>query len=253
MNQARLWKMLFWLSLMLGGGVFWFLILPYRYTALVLWGLGGSMAVYGGLRLLGKKHPGTAKWLRRTFTLGLCCGLTVCAVTEGFILSGGKGETEAECAYVLVLGAGVNGTQPSRALTQRLQAALSYLEVHPDAICVVSGGMGRGEEITEAQCMYTWLTDQGIDPERVWMEDKATSTMENIQFTLDLIEERTGGRPRALAIVSSEYHLYRAGLMAKDAGVTMLGVPARTQPIFSRIHYYFREIFGVWHYILLGK
>ena len=53
--------------------------------------------------------------------------------------------------------------------------------------------------------------------------------------------------------MSSEYHLYRAGLMAEDQGITMLGVPAHTEPILSRAHYYFREIFGVWFYILFGN
>lgn len=243
----------FWLGLLVFWGLlFWFFILHYRYTAFLFW---GSAAVWGAFLLLEQlagKKPRLAKVLKRFFIVCLCLGAAVCAVTEGFILSGSRGAKEPECQYVLVLGAGVNGTVPSRALSERLRVAYDYLEQYPEAQCIVSGGQGRGETITEALCMYTWLTGRGIDPERVWMEDQATSTQENIQFTLDLIEEKTGSRPDTLAIVSSEYHLYRAGLMAEDQGLTMLGVPAATYPFFSRLHYYFREMFGIWYYILFG-
>ena len=70
---------------------------------------------------------------------------------------------------------------------------------------------------------------------------------------LDLIEEKTGSRPASLAVISNEFHLYRAGLMAKSCGVTMLGVPAATYPLPLRLHYYFREAFGVAYYMLFGR
>ncbi len=253
MKHRKLWKLLFLVSLILTGLVFWFQILHYRYAGLILLGIAVAVGIYWILDCVAARHPRRARWMRRCFTLLLCLSLLVMAVTEVLIFTGSKGAKEPESDYVLVLGAGVNGTEPSRALTQRLQAAYQYLEDHPKAQCIVSGGMGQGESITEALCMFNWLTEKGIAPHRIWMEDQATSTMENIRFTLNLIEEKTGNRPQELAVVSSEYHLYRAGLMAEDQGITMLGVPAHTEPILSRAHYYFREIFGVWFYILFGN
>ena len=100
--------------------------------------------------------------------------------------------------------------------------------------------------------MYNDLTARGIDPDRVWMEDRATSTRENIRFSLDLIEEKTGIRPEKIGLVSSEYHLYRAGLFAREENVTSYGIPARTTWITLRINYYLREIAAVWYYTLLG-
>lgn len=244
----------FWLGLlMVLGGIFWFAVLPYRYTAVPLWGLAVTLGVYDGLSRLKHRHPKAARHLHRLFTVGLCLVLLLMAVTEGFVLSGFRGAKDAACPYVLVLGAGVNGTVPSRALTERLAAARDYLEAFPEAQCIVSGGQGGGEQITEALCMYTWLTEHGVPPERIWLEEKATSTQENLRFALELIEEKTGRRPAELAVVSSEYHLFRAGRMALSQGTTMLGVPACTYPLTQRIHYAFREIFGVWFFLLFGK
>lgn len=137
-------------------------------------------------------------------------------------------------------------------LQERIDAAYCYLLDHPDAVCVVSGGQGRWEEISEAKCMYNELTAMGIDPQRIWMEDQATNTQENLRFSLDLIESRTGIRPEEIGLVSSEYHLYRAGLFAQEEQVTAIGIPARTAWISLRINYFLREIVAVWYYTLLG-
>ena len=186
----------FWLGLLvLSALIFWFFILHYRYTALLLLGTAAVWSVFLLLEKLSSRNPRLAKRLQHLFIVILCLALIVCLVTEYLILSGAHGAKDPECEYVLVLGAGVNGTVPSRALSERLQAAYDYMERYPDAQCIVSGGQGRGESITEALCMYTWLTQRGLAPERIWMEDRATSTEENISFTLELIEEKTGSRP----------------------------------------------------------
>ena len=139
------------------GWIFWLWILPYRYTAMALWGIAGTVGVYDLLARLGRKHPAPARRMRRLFTGCLCLILALMTVTGGLVLSGAGGAEDPACAYVVVLGAGVNGTQPSPSLEERLEAALAYLQTYPEAQCVVSGGQGGGENITEALCMYTWL------------------------------------------------------------------------------------------------
>ena len=235
------------------GLMFWFFWPAYRYTALIFWAVAGTVGVYDLLALLSRRHPRLAGRLRRMTTACLCLVLSAMAVTEGRILSGFRGAEDPACAYVVVLGAGVHGTEPSRSLTERLEAALDYLRTYPEAQCIVTGGQGGGENITEALCMFTWLTDRGIEPERIWQEPRAESTRENLQFSLALIEEKTGRRPREIAVVSSEYHLFRASCMARSQGVSMLGVPAATYPLALRVHYAFREIFGLWLFLLLGR
>lgn len=236
--------------LFLVGCSFWFVFRAYRYTALLFWGYVGVRCAYLLLAKLREKKPRLSKCLRLILTSGLCIFLVAALVTVCIIGSGASGADEPESRYLLVLGAGVNGTVPSRSLSQRLHAAYDYMTTYPDAVCIVSGGQGPGEAITEAQCMRDWLVEQGIDADRIWMEDKATSTEENIRFTLALIAEKTGEHPETMAILSSEYHLYRASLMAEAEGITMLGVPAKTRPFPLRWHYYFREILALWYYLV---
>lgn len=234
------------LAVLLGLGVILWMTM-YRYAALIPWGVALAWLAFRGCAALGRrghKLPG------RIWTVLLVLVLAAALLTGGLVLSGSRNAGEA--GYVLVLGAGVNGTEPSLALTQRLEAALAYLQAHPQAQCIVSGGMGQGEQITEARCMFNWLTRQGVDPARIWLEEQATSTWENLAFTLALIQENTGRRPETLAVVSSEYHLYRAGLMARQMGVQALGVPANTYPVIDRIYYTYREILALWGYWIFG-
>ena len=174
------------------------------------------------------------------------------AVITGIPIIRAATATPTACQYVIVLGAGINGSTPSMSLRDRLNAAHDYLTAYPDAICIVSGGQGPGEDLSEALCMYQELTARGIAPARIWMEDKSTSTRENIAFSLDLIEAKTGQRPQKAGILSSEYHIFRAGLVAQSQNLEAIGIPAKTSWLTLRINYFLREIIAVWYYTLLG-
>ena len=107
--------------------------------------------------------------------------------------------------------------------------------------------MGPGEDITEAQCMADCLTAAGIDPSRILQETQATSTMENLRFSLALMEPGS-----TAAIVSNEFHLYRAGQMAQKLGLEATLVPASTEYPILLASYFLREIFAVWKFHLFG-
>ena len=227
-------------------------LVGYDTTALICCGIAALIACYQLLKILAKKHRKTAVILRRILTVCVCLVVIAVAITGGIIVSGSRGAPEEDCDYLIVLGAGVNGTTPSLSLRERLDAAYDYLTAHPDTVCVVSGCQGDGEDISEAQCMFNDLTARGIEADRVWMEEQATNTRENLRFSLELVENRTGVRPTEIGIVSSEYHLYRAGLFAEEQNVTAYGIPARTGWVTLRINYYLREIAAVWYYTILG-
>lgn len=224
----------------------------YSFSALVLWGIGAVVMCYQILNLLANKYRKLSSILRKILTSCLCVGISAAVVTGIFVLRGCFGDTKKDCDYVIVLGAGVNGTVPSLSLRERINGAYTYLSAHPDAVCIVSGGQGNNEDISEAACMFRELTAMGIEEERIWMEDKSTSTKENLRFSLALIEERTGERPTEIGLVSSEYHLFRAGLFAADEGVTAHGIPAKTSWVSLRLNYFMREIVAVWAYLLFG-
>ena len=100
--------------------------------------------------------------------------------------------------------------------------------------------------------MYDELVKLGISPDRLRLEEKATSTWENLTFALDIIEAETGARPAKIGVISSEYHLFRASLFARACNVEFVGIPAHTSRISQMINHFLREVAGVWHYILLG-
>lgn len=224
----------------------------HSFLGLICFAIAGVIACYFGIHLLKSRHFTAAKVLNLVLTGCLCAGLTAFAITEGFILHASRGNPEVSCDYIIVLGARVNGTVPSLSLGDRIRAAYDYLSAHPDTVAVLSGGQGEDEEISEAECMRRELTKLGIADSRLWLENKSTSTWENLSFSLQLIAEKTGSRPDTVGILSSEYHLFRAGLFAKDCGAEAVGIPATTSWPTIRLNYFLREVGGVWHYLVLG-
>ncbi len=160
------------------------------------------------------------------------------------IIQASNGDTDFEAEYIIVLGAAVHGDTPSLSLTERMDAAYTYLAEHPDCIAVVSGGQGENENMSEAEAMRIYLEGKGIAAERIIKEDRSTSTRENLEFSFDIIRER-GGDPENCAVVTSEYHIYRAQLIAHSMGVDIHGIPAETTHITVRVNYFIREAFGV--------
>ena len=230
-----------------------FMIRGYSFTALVCLGIIGVILFYTLMPLVGRVFPQFARVTTIVFTVLLLCGLALFSFTEYHIIQASFGTPEAEAEYLVVLGAKVRDDGPSVSLWDRINAAADYLKAHEDTIAIVSGGQGEDEPITEAQCMHDELVKLGIDESRIWMEDKATSTDENMRFTLDLIEEKTGTRPEKLAILSSEYHLYRSSLMAKKLWIEFVGVPAKTSRLSQLVNHAMREVAGVWHFYIFGR
>ncbi len=178
--------------------------------------------------------------------------LLIAAVITGIlIIHAGKGSA-GNFQYMILLGAKVYGAEPSPILADRIQAAYTYLTDHPDVICIVSGGKATDGRISEAQCMYNRLTAMGIDPQRIWLEDKALNTKQNIRYAMALIEEKTGSRPEMVGILSSDTHLLRANLLARRQDVQAVTVPAVSTQRSSYWKHFIREIFVVWYYTLIG-
>ena len=248
-------KLLPWLVCAVLGAMAVFLkfcVPGYSFSALVCLLLIAIILFYTLMPMVGLKWPILAKAVTRIFTVILVIGLVVVGITEAIIIKASFGSPKEQVQYMVVLGAKVRDDGPSVSLWDRIYGAYNYMEAHPDVIAIVSGGQGPDEPISEAASMYQELVNLGIDPGRIWLEDKATSTWENLNFALDLIEEKTGQRPEKLGVVSSEYHLFRASLFAKACNVEFVGIPARTSRPSQMINHFMREVAGVWHYILLG-
>lgn len=228
--------------LLAAGALFCFVITGHGYLGCALI-LTAALVVF--YRFAGKK-------ISRIITVLIVAALLAFAAVETPIIAAAHTDKDADCGYIIVLGAGLHGTTPSLSLTNRLNAALEFLLAHPDTVAIVSGGQGPGENMTEAEAMTVWLEARGIAPERIIGEPEATSTSENLENSFRIIREKGGDPDGNVAIVTSEYHLYRAKLMAKDLDVEAYGVAGHTSMPTLMLNYFIREAFAVAYYWVFG-
>ncbi len=193
-------------------------------------------------RLIGLLWQHTA-WRVVLIVLGalLTLAIVLAIITTVCMCSASARQPEGDVT-VVVLGCKVNGESPSLTLRNRLDTAVGYLQSHPDVDCVVSGGQGEDEAISEAECMRRYLVANGISEERIYMEDQSTSTRENLAFSQQIIAEN--GLEPTVAIVTNEYHQYRSAQIAKSLGINTYAVPTAT-PLWLFPTYYFREMLAI--------
>jgi len=182
------------------------------------------------------------------FLATVCAGGLLFALAEGIIVSYGERDSDDIATdAVIVLGAGINHEEPSPALRTRLNAARGYMERHPDIPVVLSGGLGLGETVTEAEVMKRTLSTG--DPEwdeRLYPEGKATSTAENFRYSCEILRE-IGIDPEnsTIAVVTNDFHIYRAKLIAERLGMEVVGVPAELPWWWVNLTCYVREAFAL--------
>lgn len=163
---------------------------------------------------------------------------------EGLILISGRQEAQEEVDYLIVLGARLYGEIPSPALEERLKVTKDYLIEKKDVKVIVSGGQGLDELIAEAEAMKRYLVDNGIEEDRIILEDKSTSTFENLKFSLDLVRDIESNENLKFLIVTNKYHIFRAKFIGKRLGIDPYGLPAKIPPsIITQA--YIREYFAV--------
>ena len=192
------------------------------------------------------------RWSRNLWRIALvlyfagiaCFGVLLC-----MLLGAGTNRPGEEDRTVVVLGCQVRGETPSLMLEKRLQAAYAYLEAHPDAPCVVSGGQGPGEAISEAEAMYRWLVERGIEPGRIYLESASTSTAENLRYSAAVIREE--GLPTDVAVATDGFHQWRGAYYAAENGLSAAALPAKT-PWYLLECYYVREVLAAAKTLLLG-
>lgn len=152
---------------------------------------------------------------------------------------------------VVVLGCRVQrNAKPSLMLSRRLEAAFEFLSENEDVICIVSGGKGEDEPISEGEAMKVALVQMGVAEERIFVEDKSENTQENIDFSVKMLKEM-GIEPKEVTIVTDGFHLYRARVMAKQTGVYTTSVGADT-PWWLAPAYWFREWFALSYLFVFG-
>lgn len=144
---------------------------------------------------------------------------------------------------VIVLGCQVYGETASRPLRARAERGAEFLRDNKNAVAILCGGQGNGESISEAECMKRIMLENGIDENRLYIENKSTSTEENIKFASDIILQNKLSTD--VLIISSDYHCERAKMIAKRNGFLASCIPVKTNK-YSYITFCTREVFGIW-------
>ncbi|HZH92941.1 MAG TPA: YdcF family protein [Tissierellaceae bacterium] len=181
--------------------------------------------------------------LKKSLVLLTILLLVSFVIIEGVILMEGRKEEPPQVDYVIVLGARLYGDLPSPALLERLRVAKGYLLENGDSIAVVTGGQGMDELIPEAHAMKKYLVENGIENERIIVEDRATSTFENMKYSRELIMDNETVSPKVL-IVTNSHHIFRAEFLARRQGMDPYGLPAKIPPSIV-LQSYVREYFAV--------
>lgn len=215
-----------------------------------IWLFLGLLAIFWAVLL--KKGIWEAyfpKWFRRLFILLVCISGILFAIVEACILSGFSKKGPDGLDYLVVLGAQMKSGGPSKALQYRLDEAIRYLEENPGTQVIVSGGQGSDEHISEAQGMYNYLIEKGIDPVRIIKEDKSKNTFQNLTFSAEFLDEAND----SVGVVSNNFHIFRAEKIAQKAGyANIYGIAAKGEP-FLQFNNMMREFFGVMKDFLWGN
>lgn len=238
--------------------VVWFLI-PYILFGIMNIGNATGIFSFLGLFLYGIKLKYINCWVKKSLKRGLgrilislfavlIGGIMILVVLFSFLMIKAANKIPNGDETVVVLGCRVYGERASLMLMERLDAAYEYLKENEEAICILSGGQGEGEDITEAECMYRYLTKKGIEPKRLYKEEKSTSTRENLAFSKEIIEKNSLNVD--IAIVTNEFHEYRATKVAEALNLNASAISAKTAWwLFPT--YYVRELYGIIYEILL--
>ena len=140
--------------------------------------------------------------------------------------------------YVVVLGAGLIGERVTPLLASRIRKGIKVYKANPGSKLIMSGGQGPDEIVSEAFAMKNYALEQGIDENDIILEDKSTSTEENIIFSKKFIPA-----DKSFAVVTNYYHVYRALVQARTLGFRCIGYGAPTKFYFS-LNAFIREFIG---------
>ena len=195
----------------------------------------GVYRPYGGRR---------RRWLPRVLLCLLLAGVLAFGALEALIFSGSRDQLHGEPQVMVVFGCQVKPWGPSVLLQDRLDTALAYLEEHPEMTVVVTGGQGDDEPVSEAQCMYDYLTEHGVDGDQILLEDQSHNTVQNLRYTVDLLAEEGYDTTADMVVVSNGFHLTRVRMLwgrvcGGDYNLSTLAAPSSHVP--SRLKMYIRE------------
>ena len=157
----------------------------------------------------------------------------------GTIISGVKAAKhipEFNKDYIIILGCKIKKDGSlTKLLKGRVDRAIEFSKMQKEKtgkeiLFVPSGGKGSDELISEAQAMKNYLIEQGIEEDKILIEDKSKNTFENIKFSNKLINDNL--KNAKIAFSTTNYHVFRAGTIARNQNINIEGIGAKTKSYF---------------------
>lgn len=208
----------------------------------ILAGLGLAGIGYWIFRWRRRVFRGKALVALRIIQIGVLLGGLACAALVGAIWAAGRTDEPEKTEYVLILGARVKGDTVSLSLKNRLDRGVDVLTRFPESKAILSGGQGPGEELPEAEAMKRYLVARGISENRLILEQKSTDTYENMVFSKQVLKDQgTDPFTASVTLITNDFHMLRAKMLAKRAGMNVTGYSAHT-PEFTIPKAYSREL-----------
>ena len=156
------------------------------------------------------------------------------AIVAGLMTAFYKPDLNAD--YIIILGCRVGPDgKPYPLLRGRIEKALDFYhkqmqETGKPPVFIPSGGKGTDEAVSECECMKNYLLEQGIPEEHILEEDKAENTYQNMLFSKQKIEEQK--KDYVVLFSTTNYHVFRSGLMGRRVKLRAIGMGARTRWYF---------------------
>lgn len=170
-------------------------------------------------------------------------------IIEGLIIINAKTKHSDNANYLILFGAGLNRNTPSLTLVGRIDATINYSKNNPYTKIIVSGGKGSNEKLSEAEVMSKALQNNGVDINRIVIEDKSKNTYEDLKYSGEMIENVE----KKIVMASSEFHLFRIQCIAKKLGYKNMGTLAGRTPPILLPNYYVREYFAIIKELTMGN
>ena len=181
---------------------------------------------------------------RRLISISILLGVVSFVCIEVLIFQYIKSNDNVNVKYAVVLGAGIDGEEPSLTLRRRLDSSIKFLNENPEAKLIASGGFGVGLRISEAEVMKRYLIEQGINEGRILKEEKSKTSDENLKYTRALLRELDDEQLQDILVITSDYHMFRAKFIASRYFSQVYGIASDT-PITIMINYSIREYLAV--------
>lgn len=138
--------------------------------------------------------------------------------------------------FIIILGSKINkdGTL-TPLLKGRVDKAIEfgnkqYETTKKKIIYIPSGGKGSDESIAEAEAIKNYLIEKGINKKQIIIEDKSTSTIENMKYSKDKIDAMNAYAK--ISFSTTNYHVFRSGVIANEQGIECEGIGSKTKWYF---------------------